>query len=89
MAQLYPNNMEFPSSLPSPHAFPIADGGSDTELPHVVRQLYVGSGGDVKVRFKSGGIVTFKNVASGQTLGPFFVEYVLPGTNATDVVGLC
>ena len=88
MADLYPSTVQFPSTLPSEHGISIPAGSAD-KLAKTVRQLYVGAGGDVVVRMESGAELTFKNVQSGQMLGPFFISHVLPATTAADMVGLC
>lgn len=51
-----------------------------------LRQLYVGTGGDVVIEDASGSH-TFKNVADGQVLGPFFATKVLAATTAADIIG--
>lgn len=88
MADLYQPTMQFPSTLPPEHGISIPAGSAD-KLAKTVRQLYVGTGGDVVVRMESGAELTFKNVQSGSWLGPFFISHVLPGTSALDMVGLC
>lgn len=62
---------------------------SNTEdQPYVVRQIYVGVGGDVALMDTMGNSTVHKNVASGQYLGPFNIARVLvTGTTATDMVG--
>lgn len=57
-------------------------------LASVCRQLYVGVGGDVSVVTESGVTSVFKNVGSGQNLGPFFISKVLAtNTSATNIIG--
>ena len=52
-----------------------------------VRQLYVGTGGDVVVVTSEGTVITFKNVADGTTIGPFFIRRVnSTGTTASNIV---
>jgi hypothetical protein len=72
---------------PPEHAAAIApDDGTD--LGHVTRALYVGSGGDLTVRMLGGGVVTLAGVAGG-TLVPLRVTRVLAsGTTAGAIVGL-
>jgi len=52
-----------------------------------LRQLYVGTGGDVVVADAANEVITFKNVQDGSTIGPFFVRRVLAATTAADIVG--
>ncbi len=86
MSALYPNTLNFPSAAPSAHGGAVVPANAD--LPYLARMLWVGSGGDVAVRFDSGAEVTFRNVPSGGWLGPFFVDRVLPATTAADIVAL-
>lgn len=52
-----------------------------------VRQLYVGTGGDVVVVNNDDSTCTFTNVLSGSYLGPFFIKRVnFTGTSASDMV---
>lgn len=61
---------------------------SDTTVYNpAIRQIYVGTTGDVVVEDVSGTTVTFKNVIAGSTLGPFFVSKVKVATTAADMVG--
>lgn len=61
---------------------------SDTTVHNpAIRQIYVGTAGDVVVEDVSGTTVTFKNVVAGSTLGPFFVSKVKLATTAADMVG--
>lgn len=57
-------------------------------LVNAIRQLYVGTGGDVTVIDAFGNTVTHKNAPGGGYLGPFCVVQVkATGTTATDLVG--
>jgi hypothetical protein len=57
-------------------------------LGHVTRALFVGGGGDVRVRLLGGAVVTLRGVAAG-TLIPLRATHVLAaGTSATGIVGL-
>ena len=58
----------------------------DTVFNPPVRQLYVGTGGDVVVTGVDDVDVTFKNVADGQYIGPFFIKKVKAATTAADIV---
>lgn len=54
----------------------------------VVRQIYVGTTGDVAVVSEAGVTVLFKSVPSGAVIGPFFVKQIkATGTTAADMVG--
>ena len=58
-----------------------------TNFTQIARQLYVGVGGDVTVLTQNDVVITFKNVGSGSTIGPFFIKRVnATGTTATDIV---
>lgn len=62
-----------------------SDAGS---LPEPTRAVYVGAGGDLRVRMLSGEIVTLGGVLGG-TIYPLRVAQVLAtGTTATGLVGL-
>lgn len=53
-----------------------------------IRQLYIGSAGNVSVQDEAGNTVTFMNVPAGFYLTPFFVKKVLAtGTTAGALVG--
>ena len=75
-------------SLTSPpeHGATVVPG--DADLGHVTRALYVGGGGDVRVRLQDGTELTLANMPTG-TLIPIRVTRVLAtGTSATQIVGL-
>ena len=50
--------------------------------------LYVGVGGDVKVKTMGGDIVTFKGLATGQFVPVQCVRIYATGTTATDIIAL-
>lgn len=61
----------------------------DTTVQPKFAAIYVGVGGDVKVKDSAGTTVTFKNVPTGSILPVANVELVyLTDTSATDLVGL-
>lgn len=61
---------------------------SDTALTQPCRAVYVGTAGDVAVKFAGGTAVTFKNVANG-TLLPIAVSHIMStNTTASDLVAL-
>lgn len=61
----------------------------DTTVQPKFAAIYVGVGGDVKVKDSAGNTVTFKNAPSGCILPLANVELVyLTDTSATDLVGL-
>lgn len=61
----------------------------DTTVQPKFAAIYVGVGGDVKVKDAAGTTVTFKNVPPGSILPVANVELVyLTDTSATDLVGL-
>lgn len=60
----------------------------DDDLTRVVRAIYVGTGGDLKVEMINQDIVTFVNVPDG-TLLPIQVKKVFDtDTDAEDLLGL-
>lgn len=83
-----------PSVVPFPNSGPanglvaiVPSDAADVNAQYKVRQIYVGTGGDVKV-MQGSVVVTFKNVPSGSVLGPFLVDKVLAtGTDASNLVG--
>lgn len=72
-----------------PSATLVAVTKSDvTVYSPAIRQLYVGTGGDVTVRTQEGTTITFKSVPAGAFLGPFFIDQVRSTlTTAADIVG--
>jgi len=52
-----------------------------------VRQIYVGSTGDVSVTTTDDVTVVFKGVAAGGVIGPFFIKRInATGTSASDLI---
>lgn len=61
---------------------------NSTVYSPALRQLYVGSAGNVSVQDEAGNTVNFMNVPAGFYLTPFFVKKVLAtGTTAGAIVG--
>lgn len=59
-----------------------------TEFAENVRMVYVGTGGSVSVTTTKDATVTFTNVPSGSTIGPFFIKRVnATGTTASGMIG--
>lgn len=87
-----PINNRFSASGPSPLSPALAHYDGDAlesntvDLPEVVREIYVGVGGDVKFTDTSGFTGTFKNVPSGATLTGFFTRLWATGTTASSIV---
>lgn len=52
-----------------------------------LRQIYVGSVGNVVVETVSGTTITFNAVPAGSFIGPFFVSKVKAATTAGNLVG--
>lgn len=72
---------------PSGELTSVTPSDSTTYSP-ALRQLYVGSTGNVSVQDEAGNTVTFMNVQAGFYLTPFFVKKVLAtGTTAGAIVG--
>lgn len=71
---------------PPEHAAAVVPGDTN-DLPAVTRAIYVGVGGNLKVRMAAGGVVTLTNVSAG-TLLPIRVDRVLAtGTTADAILG--
>ena len=86
MPDVMPSAVAFPNSGPANGLLAISPSDS-VDAAYKVRQIYVGTGGDVRV-MQGGVAVTFKNVPAGATLGPFLVDKVMAtGTTAADLVG--
>lgn len=68
-------------------AFAITASDS-SDLQSVVRQIYVGTGGDVKVVTKSGSTVTHVGVPAGSYISGLRILKVLStGTTASNMIG--
>lgn len=52
-----------------------------------IRQLYVGTGGDVVLKDINDNVVTFKNVSDGSYIGPCYIKSVMQATTASNIVG--
>ena len=86
-----PQKNQFPGRGPlgsATDAFVVTPGAS--ELPEVPRALWVGSGGNIAVKFNGGDPVVLKNIQSGTLLSisPSHVLAAGAGTTAIDIVGL-
>lgn len=57
-------------------------------LGHVSRAIFVGTGGDLRVRMLKGGVVTLANVPGGAFLPLRVSQVYATGTSATHLVGL-
>lgn len=72
---------------PSPDASP-AEISNTVDLPNFTRALYVGGGGNLKVKMMRGTEVTFASVPTGAVL-PICVRRVFAtGTTATQIIAL-
>lgn len=78
--------MSTESTNPSYRVFPCVP--SDTvNFTAEVRQLYIGTAGDVSVVNQDNSVCTFKNVLAGSMLGPFFIKRVNASlTTASNIV---
>lgn len=82
-----PSAVPFPNSGPANGLVALSPSDSADAAAYKVRQIYVGTGGDVKV-MQGSVVVTFRNVPAGSVLGPFLVDKVFAtGTTAADLVG--
>ncbi len=58
-----------------------------TVFAEPVRQLYIGTAGNVAVQTQDGVVVTFSNVNAGSYLGPFWITKVrATNTTASNIV---
>jgi hypothetical protein len=57
-------------------------------LGHVTRAVYVGTGGDLRVRMLKGGVVTLAAVPGGALIPLRVAQIYATGTTASDLVGL-
>jgi hypothetical protein len=73
--------------IPAEHAFAITpqDG---VNLPVPTRGVYVGTGGDLRVRMVDGGDVMFINLAAGIIHPLCIIQVWATGTTADDIRGL-
>ncbi|HEX5305756.1 MAG TPA: hypothetical protein VFW82_06715 [Dyella sp.] len=77
------------TGLDSPATDAAAITPSDTtDLTNTTRAIYVGTGGDLKVKMRGGQTVTFKAVPQGSTLPLRVLRVLSTGTTAADLVGL-
>jgi hypothetical protein len=72
---------------PAAHAFDIVANDS-TDFVRTTRAIYVGGGGNVKIKTASGEIVTFSNASAGSTLPIRVARVYATGTTATNLLGL-
>lgn len=71
---------------PSPLVFAVTPHAS-TNFAQEVRQLYVGTAGNVAVVNVDNTVVTFSNVNAGAIIGPFYIKRVNAiGTTASNIV---
>ena len=59
-----------------------------TDFNDTFRSLYVGTAGNVVVVTMDGTVLTFKNVANGQTIQMMGKRVNATGTTASDIIGL-
>jgi hypothetical protein len=80
-----------PNSNPNPNwpaslVFAVIPSDSVSFTQGEVRQLYIGTSGDVSV-VQAGSTIVFKSVNAGSTIGPFFITRVnATGTTAQNIV---
>lgn len=72
---------------PATHAEPIVPNDSQS-LAIATRAVYVGGGGDMRVRMLSGETVTFTGLQAGQFYPLRIVRVLATGTTATGLMGL-
>tara|TARA_R110002020_G_scaffold228833_1_gene439629 strand:- start:130 stop:408 length:279 start_codon:yes stop_codon:yes gene_type:complete len=60
-----------------------------SNLPDVNAQLFVGTGGNIKVTLSGGSTVVLKNIPSGTFLKGVYVDKIFrTGTTARDIIGI-
>tara|TARA_Y100000004_G_scaffold194481_1_gene259195 strand:- start:20308 stop:20586 length:279 start_codon:yes stop_codon:yes gene_type:complete len=60
-----------------------------SNLPDVNAQLFIGTGGNIKVTLSGGSTVVLKNIPSGTFLKGVYVDKIFrTGTTARDIVGI-
>ena len=74
------------TSPPEEAAVIVPDDAAD--LACVTRAIYVGGGGDLRVRMQGGAEVTFPAVPAGAMLPLRLTRVLATGTTATGLVGL-
>lgn len=81
--------MAFGSALDSPPTKAFAITPSDTdELTYVVRGIYVGGAGNLKVMFRDDTVaVTFVGLTAGSTVAGRIKQVLSTGTTATNLIG--
>lgn len=71
---------------PSASLFTVVKSDATVFSP-MVRQLYIGTAGDVSVVTEDDSVVLFKGCIAGSSIGPFFIKKVRStGTTAADIV---
>jgi hypothetical protein len=73
-------------TAPPEEAAPIAPDNT-ADLAVATRALYVGTGGDVRLRMLGGGEVTLTNLASGSLIPVRAIRVFATGTNANGLIG--
>lgn len=73
-------------TYPITNAFPITPDDSN-DLEAVVREIYVGIGGDLVVITLGGQTVTYTNVVAGMYYGGLVTRVLATGTTAGGLVG--
>lgn len=74
------------TTWPATTLFAVTKSDTTSYLPHV-RQVYVGTTGDVTVVTTDDVTVLFKAVPAGATIGPFFIKKIMStGTTAANMV---
>ncbi|MEM1286821.1 MAG: hypothetical protein AAGH60_00560 [Pseudomonadota bacterium] len=72
---------------PASNAFTIV-AQDNVPLTTVTRAIYIGAGGDLSVKMKSGETVVFTGVPAGSVLPVRVAEVAATGTSASNLVGL-
>lgn len=79
-------NLQKDMTTPPEGAFDVTTHNTN-EQPFVMRRLYVGTGGNVRVGYKDGSTVTYKNVPDGSYIGGRIKRVYTTGTTASDLIG--
>ena len=74
---------------PASHAFSIGAGDDTNELTYVVRGIWVGTAGDIKLTTIGGETITFVGAVAGSVVPVVAVKvFATGGTTASNMIGL-
>lgn len=76
----------YANSFSAEKGFDVTPSDTAVQPPH--RGLWVGDGGHLVVEMRKGGTVTYRNIASGSSLGIRARIIFATGTTASNIVGM-